>query len=171
MKIFAASFAQDGAVMLGDGVGAVTRGDMLVALYVGDASIQRSAWLFDLAQSLCERNSQGIVAMVIIPQTSKPPNQETRNAEVVGYKRLGKRLRRAVSVPEGHGFHMSIVRMVIGAYITLTGLGESHYVAKSLEHGVSLITAARSARTPDANQILADIARLRSALTRPSMPS
>jgi hypothetical protein len=84
----------------------------------------------------------------------------------------GERVQRVVTVPEGHAFHVSLVRLVVGAYFALSGKRDTHFVAKNVDEGIALALAVRTSITPGAAQLRTDLDRLRSALsTRPHSPT
>jgi hypothetical protein len=153
----------DGNAQVFEGVGALRRGDLLSVVYAADASLSRSRWLFGQAEAVAMQRGS-VAVLLFIPQSSKPPDQEVRAFEAATYVRLGKRIRRIVAVPEGSLMHTSVVRLVLSAYITLSGKGSFFFFARGIEHALELVGAVKTPLTPDRNQILADLALLRAAL-------
>jgi hypothetical protein len=68
-----------------------------------------------------------------------------------------------VAVPEGSGFRASLVRLVVGAYLTLTGKA-ALVVATNVEEGIALLHELKSSRTPSIAELAADVSSLRATL-------
>lgn len=152
---------QLGEVMRYDGVALIARGDLLLVLYPGDAAWQRSRWMFAAAERLLAQSPLGVIALVVVPGAPKPPDQATRAEETAAYARFGANLRRVVVVSEDGGFHGSIVRLVVSAYVRFTGRADVFFFVKDLSEGLRRVQDVKSALTPEADAVHADLARLR----------
>jgi hypothetical protein len=152
-----------GEVMHFDGVGMLARGDVLTVLYGMDASVPRARWLYARVDEFLARTDGNILILLVIASNSKPPDQATRAEDAAGYARLLPRLRRMVAVPEGSGFRASVVRLVVGAYLTITGKA-ALTVATNVEEGIARLHELKSARTPSIAELAADVSKLRATL-------
>lgn len=153
-----------GQVLEFDGVVAIARGDALIVLYAVDASKRRSRWIFSQAENLAMKY-ESIVVLVIIADGTKPPDQATRAEESRAVTRMGSKFRHIIAVPEGSGFHKSAVRLVLGAYVAITGKGHIFSFMKDVAEGARKIQEVRTALTPSELQIADDVNELRAAVT------
>lgn len=149
-----------GEVTLFDGVGVLARGDTLLIAYGADASLQRARWLHNVVEAFSEKCPTDFVVFMVIPSGSKPPDQTTRSEDAASYARLMPRVRRLVVVPEGTGFRASLVRLVVGAFVTVTGK-HTLVIATNVEQGLARIQEKRSALTPSSEQLSTDLESLR----------
>lgn len=156
-------FLRIGEPTLFDGVGVLARGDVLLVAYAADASLQRTRWLHAIAEDFGNKCATNFLLFLVIPSGTKPPDPATRAEDSVGYARILPKVRRLVVVPEGTGFRASLVRLVINAYVTLTGK-HSLVIATTVEQGLGRILDARTALTPSADQLSMDLAALREQL-------
>lgn len=156
--------SSQGQVMLFDGVAAIARGDLLTVLYRGDARAHRSVWLFERMEHMVASGVPSVIGLVVVPPDSKPPDQQARAAESAAYERFGRSIRRVITVPEGSPFRVSVVRLVMAAHVMILRRGDFALIAKDVEDGIRLVLEAKSALTPSAKAILADIEAVRSAL-------
>lgn len=157
---------ENGIVRQFDGIGLMARGDLLMVIYAADASIRRSTWVFGAAEKLSAQSGRSIQALLIIPEGVKPPDNATREAESAAYERLGAQLRRIVGVPEGGGFRLSFVRLVFYAHAAVTGKKRQFMLAKDVQEALELLRETATERTPAATQIIADLAKIQSELSR-----
>jgi hypothetical protein len=170
-----AAHVRIGEVTLFDGVGVLARGDLLLVAYGADASLQRTRWLHSVAEEFSRTCATNALLLLVITAGSKPPDPATRAEDTKGYNRLLPKLRRLVVVPEGTGFRASLVRLVVGAYVTLTGR-HTLAIAATVEQGFARIQEVRSSLTPDVDQLAKDLDALRAELAtsypmRPSLSS
>jgi hypothetical protein len=152
-----------GEPTLFDGVGVLARGDVLLVAYAADASLQRTRWLHGMAEEFANKCVTNCLLFLVIPSGSKPPDPATRAEDSAGYGRLLPKVRRFVVVPEGTGFRASLVRLVINAYVTLTGK-HSLVIATTVEQGLARMLDVRSALTPSGEQLASDLEALRAEL-------
>src|SRR6186713_1552697 len=86
--------ASDEPAVVGDGVASVTRGDVIVSLWVAPASAPRwRSVVFAELSRLAERCPEGVVLVQVILSTSSPPDMKTRAAVQGDLRSLGPRLR------------------------------------------------------------------------------
>jgi hypothetical protein len=156
---------QDGLVVAGDGVAALRRGDLVIVIYQGSSTLARSSWAFDRAEEALAKHPEGIIVLMLIQASSRPPDAATRALLEAGYKRHGQRLRMNITVPEGSPFHRSVVRMVLSTAFMLSGRTASHRVVDNLSEAARVVSAVASAATPAEDQIMRDVAKVRSALS------
>ena len=152
-----------GEPILFDGVGVLARGDVLLVAYAADASLQRTRWLHGIAEEFASKCGTSFLLFLVVPSGTKPPDPATRAEDSAGYARLLPKVRRFVVVPEGTGFRASLVRLVINAYVTLTGK-HSLVIATNVEQGLGRLSDHRSALTPSVEQLASDLEALRAEL-------
>lgn len=161
----------EGEIHVFDGVGALLRGDLLTILYARDAILPRTRWAFELFDRCCRRSPNGILVMMLVPASSRPPDAETRAFMYREWRRVEALLRLQVTVPEGSPFHRSMVRLVMGAHIMLHLQRHTHRVADDVGGAIQLIRKAASNLTPMDLQITRDIAAVRAELDGRPHPS
>jgi hypothetical protein len=147
-----------------DGVGFLSRGDAIVVVYRAPARLHRSRWLYYLADRAVKENPDGIVALMVILPTADPPDAETRAENTTRMKKLAPSLRRFVTVAIGDDFRVSVVRTVMRALAVLQGKSKVHFVANTLEDGVSCLLESAGPKTPEAAQLIQDVEALYQAL-------
>lgn len=150
--------------MLFDGVGVFARGDVFIIVYSADASLQRTRWLHSLAEEFSNKCPTTVLGLLLIPSGTKPPDPATRAEDAAGYSRILPKVRRLVVVPEGTGFRASLVRLVIGAYFTLTGK-RALVIATNVEQGLVRLLEATSPLTPSIEQLTSDLEALRAEIS------
>src|SRR5690349_5361732 len=96
-----------------DGVGASTRGDLLLVVYKAAARVERTRWAFDVADELLAAHPAGIVGLMVVLPTADPPDAPARAENHTRFARLGPRLRRMVTVPVGNELRTMIVRTIM----------------------------------------------------------
>ncbi|HET8935665.1 MAG TPA: hypothetical protein VFN67_19590 [Polyangiales bacterium] len=153
-----------GEPTLFDGVGVFARGDVLIIAYSADASLQRTRWLHTVAEEFSNKCPTTFLALLLIPSGTKPPDPATRAEDAARYARVLPKIRRLVVVPEGTGFRASLVRLVIGAYCTLTGK-RSLVIATNVEQGLVRLQEATSPLTPSIEQLSNDLEALRTEIS------
>ena len=158
-----------GKVVQFEGVGVLARGDVLIVVYDKDATAERSRWLYAVAGQFALACEGNFLVLLVISARSKPPDQATREVDAAGYARFVPKMRRLVVVPEGSGFRASLVRLVIGAYVTLTGKA-ALVVASNVEDGIARLNESKSMLTPSVAQLAADVSTLRATLETSAGP-
>ena len=154
----------EGSVIPGDGVAAISRGDLLVVVYSAASTVERTRWAFERAEDAVKRHPAGIIALMVVLASSRPPDQANRAQLEAGYKRMGSQLRLNITVPEGNPFHRSVVRLVLNTAFMLSGRTASHRVVDNVQEAVRAVRAAASPATPTDEQIMRDLAAVRAVL-------
>lgn len=157
---------QIGQVMQYDGVALIARGDLLTIYCAGDAAWHRSRWVFGHAEQLIAQLAESVVGLIVVPAYSKPPDQATRAEETAAYARIGPGLRRLVVASDGGGFHGSIVRLVVSAYVRFTGRGDVFFFVRNVEERMRRVDEVKSPLTPAPRQRMADLDAARAAVAR-----
>lgn len=147
-----------------DGVGVLTRGDVVLILYAADARLHRTRWLFEQLRAFAAGHPQGFLALMVVTPDAAPPDAETRAENNRGMKDLGKNLKRLVTVALGDAFRASIVRTVMRTLVLLQGQSSVHVVAASESEGVAHLLTAATPETPPRSIIESDLATLRTAV-------
>jgi hypothetical protein len=149
-----------------DGVGIVCRGNLALVLYVADARLHRTRWLFDRVDELISRNTGGIFVLMVIDPSAGPPDAATRAENAARFKRMGSTLLSMVTVASGDDFRVSIVRTVMRAMVLLSGQSDRHVIVASEREGLDrLFSAAKGdSRLPGRPQVEADLSALHAEL-------
>ncbi len=147
-----------------DGVAAIVRGDLLLSLWQSPARVHRTRWFFDIADEAAARNTDGIVAMLIILPTALPPDAPARTENALRLRKLGKSIRRVVTVPLGDAFFLNVVRTVMRAMFVVQGQSGMQIVESSIAVGIRRVLEAASHSTPGRPQIEEDVTALYRAL-------
>jgi hypothetical protein len=159
--------APEGSVLLYDGVGTLRRGDTLLVVYQKAARLERTRWLFDVADALLANTAADILAFMIVLPTADPPDARTRHENTLRMRRIAPRVRRLVTTPIGNAFNVSVVRTIMRGLNVLLGHADTRFVADTVQEGVRYLLEAKSDTTPSAQQILTDLAAIYQALGEP----
>jgi len=143
-----------------DGVGVIARGDLLLILYVADARLHRTRWLFDQADELVARCPDGVLSLMVIGEHSGLPDAPTRAENTRRLDKLGGALRRLVTVPLGDGVRANLVRAVMRAMLLVQGKSDRLRIAPTEAEGIRQVGLVATSLTPGGNQIRADLADL-----------
>jgi len=133
-----------------DGVATVSRGDVILILYAGESRVHRTRWLFDRIDEFAATQPADVTMMgvLIVPQTAGIPDAATREENRVRLNRLGRRIRRVVTVSLGNDLATALARTVMKALMVLTQNATVHSVTSSTETALRLVERERSALTP-----------------------
>lgn len=159
--------APEGKVLLHDGVGMLRRGDVCLIVYQKAARLERTRWLFDVVDAMAEKTNLDLLGFMIVLPTSDPPDAPTHQENFVRLRRLGKRVRRLVTVPVGSALTMSVVRAVMRGMNVILGHSGTRFISDSVDAGLVRLMEAKTASTPTAHQIVADLRALYLALGEP----
>jgi hypothetical protein len=152
-----------GEVAVNDGIALIVRGDVLVSLWNAPARLHRSRWVYDAADELVARYSEGALSLMVILPTADPPDGPTRTENAIRMKRLKPSLRRLVTVVVGDDLRQMIVRSVLRIVALPLGQGRAG-VASTVESGISQLLLSASAATPSFGEIAKDAGALFGAL-------
>src|SRR6185369_13690462 len=156
--------APEGKVLLRDGVGMLRRGDVCLIVYQKPARLERTRWVFDVVDEVVARTDLDLLGFMIVLPSADPPDSPTHQENFTRLKKLGKRVRRLVTVPVGNAFKMSVVRAVMRGLNIILGHSGTRFVADTVDSGLARLLEAASGRTPPLSQILADVRALHLAL-------
>jgi hypothetical protein len=162
-----AAQAPAGKVLTYDGVGVLRRGDTFLIVYQKAARLERTRWLFDLMDAELAETDANILALLIVLPTADPPDGPTREENVTRLRKIGHRVRRLVTVPIGNSFKVSLVRTVMRSLNVVLGHSDTRFIVDTVQEGLTQLLEAKSARTPSAEQILADIGAIYVGLGEP----
>jgi hypothetical protein len=147
-----------------DGVGASTRGDLLLVIFKSAARLERTRWAFDVADELVAANPAGIIGLMVVLPTADPPDGPARAENHTRFARIGPALRRMVTVPVGNELRTMIVRTIMRA-ISAVGNGRGiHVIASAVPVGIERVLEQRGPNTPARAQIHDDLRALYAAL-------
>jgi hypothetical protein len=155
--------ADDATPLAHDGVGIVSRGDVVTVLHAASGAVKRSQWLFATFEKLVADGTTCVV-LLIVGDDAKPPDQAARDHDAAAYVRVAPKLRRIVVLAEGSGFRRSLVRLVLSAYTRIASKKGLFAFAESLERALSLVQDSKSPDTPSTDQLTDDLTRLRAAV-------
>ena len=79
-------------------------------------------------------------------------------------RKLGKHVRRLVTVPVGNAFKMSVVRAVMRGLNVILGHSNTRFISDNVESGLARLLEAKGPSTPAASQIVTDLRALYLAL-------
>jgi hypothetical protein len=147
-----------------DGVAASVRGDLVLSLWQSSARVHRTRWFFDILDAAAARNPDGIMAMLIILPTASPPDGPARAENATRLRKLGKSVRRVVTVPLGNPVFVTVVRTVMRAMFLVQGQSEVQMVESSILTGIRRVLEGGSPLTPGRAQVEADVTALYHAL-------
>lgn len=133
-------------------------------VYEKPARLHRTRWLFDQVDEFVQRSSGDHIALLIVLPSADPPDGPTRAENKARLRKLGRSLRRIVTVPIGDAFRMTVVRTIMRAIALLQGQARVHFVEDSMEHGVGRLLEAASSATPPAHVIEEDLQAMYEAL-------
>lgn len=157
-----------GKVVLFDGVGMLRRGDVCLIVYQKAARVERTRWLFDTVEGFLATTTSDLLALMIVLPTADPPDDRTRRENLARMRKISDRVRRLVTVPIGNTFKVSVVRTVMRSLNTLLGYSDTQFITDTVEEGISELMEVKSAETPTAEQILADLGAIYVALGEPA---
>jgi len=157
--------APEGKVLLHDGVGMLRRGDVCLIVYQKPARLERTRWLFDVVDGMMEKTD--LLGLMIVLPSSEPPDAPTHQENYVRLRRLGPRVRRLVTVPVGNAFKMSVVRAVMRGLNVILGHSGTRFISDNVDAGLARLLEAKSAKTPTASHIVADLRAVYIALGEP----
>jgi hypothetical protein len=140
------------------------RGDVCLIVYQKPARLERTRWLFDVVDEMVEETHLDLLGFMIVLPTSDPPDAPTHQENFVRLRRLGKRVRRLVTVPAGNAFKMSVVRAVMRGMNVSLGHSGTRFISDNVDAGLARLLEASTASTPAVSQILADLRALYLAL-------
>lgn len=147
-----------------DGVAYAVRGDVAIALWKDAARVERGRWLFSGIERTAAQLPTFVILQLILP-SSTPPDGPMREESVKFVKRLGPRIRRIVTVPLGDALWMNVVRTIMRAMFMLQrSLGTEMLVAADAAAGFKLLREAATPRTPNEEELIADVRALFDAL-------
>jgi len=152
------------SVETNDGVAITSRGDLVLSLWQNPARVHRTRWFFDVVDEFASRNADGIVAMLIILPTASPPDAPARAENAVRLRKLGKVVRRVVTVPLGDAFFLNVVRTVMRAMFVVQGQAGTQIVESSVPVGINRILEAATPNTPGRALIESDVRALYKSL-------
>jgi hypothetical protein len=123
-------------VRLGEGVAVAVVGKAVLALWQGPANARE--WR-ELVFREIEQVGDGIVHVQFILPSSAPPDSEARAVLQADIKRLGKKLRKVITVALGDSFRQKIVRTVVRMVLLISGVGKQQVVAATIDEGLDLL--------------------------------
>jgi hypothetical protein len=156
--------AQDGDVLVFDGVAVRARGDLLLVVYQLAARLHRTRWLFDRIDELVAKHPSGVLVFMVVLPTADPPDGPTREENMARLRKIGKKLRRLVTTPVGDAFTTMVVRTIMRALAIANGHARDHFVTATVADGVTRLLQAAGPETPPKSVIIADIAAMQRAL-------
>jgi hypothetical protein len=154
----------EGKVLVADGVGVLQRGDTCLIVYQRPARLTRTRWLFDVIDGLVEKTKLDLLAFLIVLPSAEPPDVPTHQENLARLRKLDGHVRRLVTVPVGDAFKMSVVRAVMRGLNVILGHSGTRFISDSVQEGLSRLLEAKTAKTPPADQIVADLRALYLAL-------
>jgi hypothetical protein len=157
------------AVLTHDGVGVVSRGNLVIVLYAADARLHRTRWTFDRVDETVARCPEGILCLMVILPGGGPPDAPTRAENSSRFRKIDAALRTMVTVALGDQFRLSIVRAVMRGLILVSRQQGRHLIAVTEQEGLDKLLAGKGVgpTTPTRAQIEADLAALHAALQTP----
>jgi hypothetical protein len=144
----------EGAAVSSDGIGVLLDGDVLLAVYGGDARIHRTRWLFDRVDEAASRSPNGLLTYLVILASGAPPDAETRAENSKRLRALGPSIRRLVTTPIGDTFGVSVARTVMRALVILNRRTSTDYVTSTIDEGLSRLIEDAGPSTPRRSQLL-----------------
>jgi hypothetical protein len=159
--------APEGSISVFDGVGLLRRGDTLLIVYQKPARVARTRWLFDRVDDVLASTNLDLLAFMIVLPTSDPPDGATRQENLTRLRRISHRVRRLVTTPIGNSFQVSLVRTIMRGLTVILGHAANRFITDTVEEGLTQLLEAKSAKTPPASELLADIGALYVALGEP----
>jgi hypothetical protein len=144
----------EGAPVTSDGIGVLFDGDVILAVYQGDATIHRTRWLFDRVDEAASRSPNGLLAYLVILANAAPPDAETRGENLKRLRNLGPALRCMVTTPVGDTFGVSVVRTVMRALVILDRRTSTHHITSTIDEGLSRLIEAAGPSTPAKSHLL-----------------
>lgn len=159
--------APEGKVLLHDGVGMLRRGDVCLIVYQKPARLERTRWLFDIVDEMVEKTDLELLGFMIVLPSSEPPDAPTHQENFVRLRKLGKRVKRLVTVPVGNAFKMSVVRAVMRGLNVILGHSNTRFISDNVDAGLARLLEAKGPSTPAVSQIVADLRALYLALGEP----
>jgi hypothetical protein len=151
-----------------NGVGVAMRGTAFVVLYVADARVHRTRWVFDRADELALVTSD-IHCLLVIDTSRGFPDGTTRAENARRFKSHQSRLRILVTVPLGDALRVILAKAILRTMALVLGDASLHRIASTEEEGVAILRKSMGPDAPSAEELLGDLARLR-ALVGESMP-
>lgn len=156
--------ASDGRPRVFDGIGASTRGDLLLVIFKSAARLERTRWAFDVADELLAAQPAGILGLMVVLPSADPPDAPTRAENHARFAKLGTSLRRMVTVPVGNELRTMIVRTIMRAISALQSARGVHVIASAVPVGIQRVLELRGPNTPARAQIESDLRALYAAL-------
>ena len=156
--------APEGKVLTFDGVALVRRGDTVLICYERPARLHRTSWLFDVVDRAAALAPDGLLGLLVVLDTSDPPDAATRDENAKRLAALGPAARRLVTVPVGDEFRVAIVRTLMRSLNLALGHSKDRLVANTIDEGLSRLLECASARTPSREQLERDLEALYVAL-------
>jgi hypothetical protein len=141
-------------------VGIIARGDLILVLYGADARLERTRWIFDRVDELLVRAKGPFIALIVVTENAGPPDAPTRAENLKRFKRVEESLRRIVTVATGDDFKASIVRAIMRGMLLMVGKSSRHQIVRTVDEGVAEVLSAAGPRTPDRQQMGADVTEL-----------
>jgi len=137
-----------------DGVALASQGDTILMLWKGGSRVHRLRWVFEKIEELLRVQPTFAVMQVILP-SSQTPDADARTLIARELTRLRPKMRRLVTVPVGSSVRMSLVRAIIRAVATLTGLSDIQVIVEDVDTGIQRLLERAGPQTPG-GQALAD---------------
>jgi hypothetical protein len=151
-----------------DGVAVMVDGDLVLSLWHSSARVHRTRWFFDVVDEAAPRNPDGILILLLILPSSSPPDAPTRAENDARLRKLGRTIRRVVTVPTGDALFHSVVRTVMRAMFLIQGKSDIQVVESSPRDGIARLLEASSSATPPRSQIERNVKALYKALGLPA---
>ena len=159
--------APEGKVLVHDGVGMLLRGDVCLIVYQKAARIERTRWLFDVLDAALDDNERCLLGLMIVLDTSDPPDGPTRQENHFRLRKIERRVKRLVTTPVGNAFKLSVVRAVMRGLNIVLGNSGTRFITDTVDEGVTQLLEAKTRETPPRQQILTDLRAIYIALGEP----
>src|SRR6185503_1910707 len=105
-----------------------TRGDTIVVVWSEPATAPRWAWQQERVRNALAARQDAIWVIVIL-ESSTPPNAALRARMQLDFRMVGPKLRRLVAIPVGTSLWMSVVRTIVRGVLLVSGLARLHVLA------------------------------------------
>ena len=146
-----------------DGVALLFAGDVVLTLWNAPARLHRSRWVYDRVDEFASKQSNGLLALMIILPTAEMPDGATRAENSTRLRRLAPSVRRLVTVIQGDEFRDTVVRS--GLRLMSLPLGAGRVVVTSnLRDAFAKLSKSAGPHTPPLPELREAAVRLYFAL-------
>lgn len=147
-------------IEVGDGVGTVSLGDVLVVVWAAHGRLHRMRYLLDRSEAMLARRTGTVLLFQLVLPGADPPDRESWAEARERMNSSRSRFRRFITVPLGDDLRLVLVRAVLRTVAMLVRDARGLTVCSTLDEGIAQVRDAASKDTPSALDLRAAIASL-----------